>query len=78
MRDFPRRTLGRHGIEAQHPDVFLAQLLEENGAAFCAAARRQRQSLKRPPNTVAEFLEILVHQQLPRTVAQLRGFAAVL
>ncbi|MGA2229570.1 MAG: PIN domain-containing protein [Tepidisphaeraceae bacterium] len=78
LHDFPRRILARHRIEAQHPDAFLSQLLEENGAAFCSAARRQRQSLKNPPKSVPEFLEILVRQQLPRTVANLRDFATAL
>jgi hypothetical protein len=41
-------------------------------------ARRQRQSLKNPPKTVEEFLQILAQQQLPQTVARLQEFAAIL
>ena len=43
-----------------------------------AAVRRLRQSLKNPPKTVDEFLNGLVQQRLPQTVARLKEFAAIL
>ena len=78
LNDFPKRVLDPLGIEAQHPDVFVTHLLDLDGSAVCAAAQRQRQSLRNPPKTIDEFLKILVQQQLPQTVAKLQEFAALL
>jgi predicted nucleic acid-binding protein len=78
LDDFPKQVLDPLGIEAQHPDVFVTHLLDLDGPAVCAAARRQRQSLRNPPKTVEEFLKILVQQQLPQTVAKLQEFAVLL
>jgi hypothetical protein len=52
--------------------------LDLDGTTVCASARRQPQSLKNLPKTVEEFLKILVQQQLPKTVAKLQEFAALL
>jgi hypothetical protein len=38
----------------------------------CEAATAQRQSLRNPPKTREEFLDILRKQRLPRTVTLLR------
>ena len=76
LGDFPKQILDPVGIEAQHPDVFVARLFDLDAPAVCAAARRQRQSLKNPPKTVDEFFEILARQRLPQTVAKLQKFAA--
>jgi predicted nucleic acid-binding protein len=78
LDDFPKRILDPLGIEAQHPDMFVARLLDLDAPAICAAARRQRQSLRNPPKTVDEFLKILARQQLPQTVTKFREFAALL
>jgi hypothetical protein len=78
LDDFPDKVLNLLGTEAQHPDVFVTHLLDLDAPAVCAAARRQRQSLKNPPKTVDEFLDCLAQQQLPQTVAKLQEFAALL
>lgn len=78
LSDFPRGTLAKFGIEAQHPDQFLTHLLDLAPNVVCAAAKRQRQSLKKPPKTVAEFLETLEATGLAQTVARLREFAELI
>jgi hypothetical protein len=78
LDDFPRKALDPLGIEPQHPDVFVTHLLDLDAPIVCAAARRQRQSLKNPPKKVEEFLEILAQQQLPQTVARFRELVALL
>ena len=55
LDDFPPDALHKYGIEAQHPDEFIMQLLDLAPNVVCAAAKRQRQSLKKPPKTVEEF-----------------------
>ena len=44
----------------------------------CAAAKRQRESLKNPPMSVDDFLAALERQGLVQTVAQLRRVADVI
>lgn len=78
LHDFPNAALAPYGIDAQHPDEFVAHLLDLAPQSVCIAARRQRQSLRRPPATVEEFLATLERQGLPQTVAALRQFAGLL
>jgi predicted nucleic acid-binding protein len=78
LDDFPAQILDPLGIEARHPDIFIANLLDLDAPAVCAAVRRQRQSLRNPPKTVDEFLEILAKQGLVQTVVALRKFASLL
>lgn len=78
LGDFPKEILDPFGIEAQHPDVFLGHLLDLAPGTVCAAAKRQRESLKNPPKTVEEFLDILARQGLPQTVTRLGTFAELI
>ena len=75
LKDFPAAALAPYGIEAQHPDEFVIHLLDLAPEVVCEAVRLHRQSLKRPPKTVAEFLATLELQEMPRTVEALRQFA---
>lgn len=45
-RDFPRDQLAPYGIESQHPDEFVDNLLDLDIAAVVSAAQRQRAQLK--------------------------------
>jgi len=74
LDDFPPECLDRFGIEAQHPDEFIIHLIDLAPAAVCAAAKRHRASLRRPPKTVDEFLGSLARQRLPETVSRLREY----
>jgi hypothetical protein len=78
LDDFPPIALALYGIEAQHPDEFIAHLLDIAPQSVCIAANRQRQSLRNPPKSVAEFLTILERQGLAQTVAVLRQFTGLL
>lgn len=66
--------LASHRIQAQHPDIFILDLLNLNSRAVCQAAARQRSSLKNPPKTVEDYLETLNQQGLTQTVAILKEF----
>lgn len=74
LKDFPEQALAPYGVEAQHPDEFILHLLDLNPATICAAAERQRSSLKNPPKTVDEYLDTLLQQRLPQSVSALREF----
>jgi predicted nucleic acid-binding protein len=79
VKDFPAAILSRFDIEAQHPDEFVMQLIDLDVDAVCAAVRRQRQNLRRPPMSAEELLERLeVNHQLVETATRLRRFADLL
>ena len=78
LGDFPPETLKKWGIEAQHPDDFINHLLDLAPHIVCAAAKRQRESLKNPPASVDDFLAALERQRLAQTVVGLRRFADVI
>jgi predicted nucleic acid-binding protein len=75
LGDFPAGVLNTFGIEAQHPDEFIARLFDVAPAVVITAARHQREGLKNPTRTADEFLATLEQQRLIRTVAILRQFA---
>ena len=78
LKDFPQDRLSPHGIEAQHPDAFIAHLFDQNPGAVVGAAQEHRASLKNPPKNVDEYLSTLELHGLTQTVAALRGYASVL
>lgn len=73
LADFPISVLRSYGMEAQHPDDFVSQLLDSASAVVCRAVKQQREALKNPPKTAHEFLETLERQHLAQTVARLRA-----
>jgi hypothetical protein len=77
-RDFPVEALAPFGIEAQHPDVFVENLIDLDVAAVVGAAQRQRAKLRSPPMPVERFLEMLRRQGLVQTAKALSAYAAVL
>jgi len=74
LKDFPAEAVAQYGVEAQHPDEFIAHLIDLNQARVCAAAEEHRGSLRNPPKTVNEYLDTLLRQGLPQTVALLQTF----
>lgn len=81
LKDFPAEVLARHNLEAIHPDDFIrAQMdLGDSGrASVIYAAYLCRQRLQNPPKTAEEYLATLERQALPKTVAELRRYAAVI
>jgi len=74
LKDFPNEYLSNFGLGAQHPDEFITHLLDLNPAAVCAAAKKQRAGLKKPPMSVEDFLQTLAQQRLPETVSRLSDF----
>lgn len=77
-KDFPDAVLHPLGLEAQHPDLFLAHLLDLAPGPFCAAVKRMRESLRNPERTALELLDSFARQQLPDTVARLIAFEELL
>lgn len=78
LRDFPEQALTANGIEALHPDDFLKYQLDLAPNIVCAAVKRHRASLKKPPKDVEEYLATLEAQGLAQTVFGLRRFAELI
>lgn len=72
LKDFPADALEPYGVEAQHPDEFIRHSLDLNPAVVCEAVEKHRKNLKKTPKTREEYLNTLLRQGLPQTVAMLR------
>jgi len=74
LNDFPPAQLEPYGIEAQHPDTFVAHVISLDQEAVCAAIRQMRERYKNPPMTAAEYLHSLETKGLCRSAGLLRTF----
>ena len=72
LRDFPDHALASFGIQAQHPDDFLAELFRDRPGLVLASVEEICRRLRNPPTTMAAHLLTLENQGLPRFVALLR------
>ena len=77
-RDFPADVLSVYGIEPQHPDEFVDNLLDLDTAAVVSAAQRQRAQLKNPSMAVDAYLDVLLRQGLVQTTKALAAYRAIL
>lgn len=77
-RDFPQDRLAPFGVEAQHPDEFVDNLLDLDPAAVVSSAQRQRAQLKNPPIDSDRYLDILRRQGLVQTTKLLAGYRMIL
>jgi predicted nucleic acid-binding protein len=68
LKDFPASTLSSHGIVTQHPDDFIADLLDLSPQVVLRAIQTIQTRLKRPPASFDEYLEILLKQGLSTSV----------
>ena len=72
LKDFPRDKLTAFEVEAQHPDEFVLGLIDLAPAAVTKVVTEQAASLKNPPRSVGELLDVLLQQGLVQSVAKLR------
>jgi predicted nucleic acid-binding protein len=77
-RDFPQDRLAPFGVEAQHPDEFVDNLLDLDPAAVVSSAQRQRAQLTNPPIDAGRYLDILRRQGLVQTTKVLAGYQSIL
>jgi hypothetical protein len=71
LSDFPVATLDQYGIEAQHPDEFITHLIDLTPSVIFEAAKRQRMSLRNPPQSVEGLQAAYERQGLAQTAAEL-------
>lgn len=78
LKDFPAEVLKPFGIEALHPDEFIADIWDIDKAAVLEAVREQRAALKSPPCSVDDYLATLQQQRLPETVQLISNFKVLI
>jgi hypothetical protein len=59
LKDFPTKDLVQFDIEAQHPDLFISNLIDLNPEKSVAAFLKQVSLLKNPPKSETQVLESL-------------------
>ena len=72
LKDFPSRVLGPLNIEAQHPDIFVLDLLDLAPGLVLAVVKAQADALTNPPVALDELLTTLERNGLVRSVAEMR------
>lgn len=78
LKDFPAAVLGPFGVEAQHPDEFIDNLIDLDVGVVLAAVQKQRKTLKAPPVSPERLLDTFAGLGLTRTVAALSSYRAIL
>lgn len=78
LKDFPDEQLGQYDIRAIHPDEFISDMLALSPGHVVQAVQNHRNSLRNPPFSADEYLDLLFNQQLPESVGLLKNFRAVL
>lgn len=74
LKDFPDDVLSQYDVKAIHPDDFLTDMLALSPGHFIQAVQRHRQSLKNPPFSPDEYLDLLMRQKLTETAGNLKEF----
>jgi predicted nucleic acid-binding protein len=74
LRDFPPAALARYGVEAQHPDDFVFNLIGIDGPRVAHTVEEQAAALKNPPVTADGLLDRLQDLGLAQSVAALRPY----
>lgn len=78
LKDFPKNILNLYDVEAQHPDDFLRELIDQVPAKFYSAIRAVKARLKNPSISTGDYLDNLERQALPQTVALLRDYGSII
>lgn len=74
LRDFPRRNLKIHGIEARHPDEFIGDPINLAPARVHSVVATIRARLRNPPISPSEYIDTLEQHTLTKTAGLLRPF----
>lgn len=69
LKDFPDDILNQYNCHAEHPDEFIANLLDLDHAKTVTTFKEDRNHYLNPPYTVDEYLSILKRQGLSTTAS---------
>lgn len=78
LRDFPRKALSRHALQARSSDAFFAEAIDSNPRLACSAMHRLRQRIAGDRLSPELFISMLEKAKLRFTVERLRdaGFGS--
>lgn len=72
LKDFPANVIGRYGLRAESPDVFLSRVYDADPVKALTVMRGLVSSKKRPPRTMLEEIEGLERLRLRSFSRRLR------
>jgi predicted nucleic acid-binding protein len=72
IKDFPSNYIKEFDIEAQHPDLFITNLINLDNSKAISALNNQVRRLKNPPKTKNEVLDTLEKCGLIKSVKMFR------
>jgi predicted nucleic acid-binding protein len=72
LKDFPADTLSSYGIKAQHPDSFIAELIDLEPRRVRAAIQTIQSRLKHPPVSFDDYMEVWMRQGLTTSASKLQ------
>jgi hypothetical protein len=72
LKDFPQDILDGYDVIAQHPDDFIADLIDWQPQVVMSAVKICRKRLKNLPKSIDECVNILLKQCLSQSTAMLR------
>ncbi len=75
LADFPAGALSQLGLEAQHPDDFLASIINVGGDLACEAIKAMRERYKKPPMSAADYIASIKAKGLVKTGSLLETMA---
>lgn len=78
LKDFPEDVLNQYGIEAIHPDDFIADLVDLGAARVIQTIKIIRDRLKNPRMTADEYINSLARQGLSKTVKLLEEYKLII
>lgn len=72
LKDFPQSELNKYGVEAQHQDTFITNLINFHPVQVIEAVHKCHQRRKKPPCSFEEYLMKLQKQELPNTISMIK------
>ena len=75
LMDFPTDVLSPLGLEARHPDDFLASIIGVGGDLACEAIKAMRARYKKPPMSAADYIASIKAKGLVKTGSLLETMA---
>ena len=73
LKDFPVSQLSQYDIEAQHPDVFISNMIDLDPMTALKGLKEQVARLRNPPLPIEKVLNALNNCGLPESVSAFRG-----
>lgn len=78
LKDFPHEKCVKYGVEPIHPDDFIFILIEASPDSTFDGFQKLVNSLRKPPQNIAQVLETLEKCGLEKSVQWLKGYDSLI